>query len=180
MSESMVPPAPPPHGLARLAGWLGDERERGVLWLPVGVGLGIGVYFALPVEPVPWLAGAILLAILAFLAAARGRPGFLLLLIGLAAVAAGFIAAQVRTILVEAPMLERRIGPLTVEGRVVEVEPLGRGRRVLLDELQISGVAAASTPRRVRIRLGSEPPLAPGSRIRVRAVLSPPPAPAVP
>jgi competence protein ComEC len=181
MSESMVPGAPPPNGLARLAGWLGDERERWVLWLPVGVGLGIGIYFALPVEPVPWLAGVILLGILAVLATARVCPGVVrMLMIGLAAVAAGFIAAQVRTILVEAPMLDRRIGPLTVEGRVVEVEPLGRGRRVLLDDLQIAGMAATGTPRRARIRLGSEPPLAPGSRIRVRAVLSPPPAPALP
>lgn len=180
MSNSIVPEAPPPRGLARLAAWLGDERERWVLWLPVGVGLGIGLYFALPAEPPPWPAGAILLAALAVLAAARGRPGIRLLMTGLVAVATGFVAAQVRTALVEAPMLERRIGPLTVEGRVVEVEPLGRGRRVLLDDLQIAGMAAAETARRARIRLGSEPPLVPGSRIRLRAVLSPPPAPAAP
>ncbi len=163
-----------------MASWLADERERWVLWLPVGVGTGIGVYFALPAEPPPWPAGAVLLVSLAVLAAARQRPGLRLLMIAIAAVAAGFVAAQVRAVLVEAPMLERRIGPLTVEGRVVEVEPLGRGRRILLDDLRIAGMAAVETPRRARIRLAYEPPLAPGSRIRVRAVLSPPPAPAVP
>lgn len=77
-------------------------------------------------------------------------------------------------------MLERRVGPLAVEGRVIEVEPLGRGRRVLLDDLRIAGMAAGETPRRARIRMGHEPPLAPGGRIRLRAVLSPPSAPAVP
>ena len=41
-----------------LAAWLADnllaERERWLLWLPVGLGTGIAGYFALPVEPPVW------------------------------------------------------------------------------------------------------------------------------
>lgn len=182
MSESIVPEAAPPlpGALARVASLLVAERERWVLWLPAGVGVGIGLYFWLPAEPPTWPAGAILLAIFVVLAAVRGQPRVRPVMIGLAAVAAGFVAAQARTALVEAPILERRIGPLMVEGRVVEVEPLGRGRRILLDDLEVAGMAAEARPRQVRIRVGSEPSLMPGNRIRVRAVLSPPPAPAVP
>lgn len=186
MSESSLLEAasPSPGDLAgvaaRLADALAAERERWVLWLPVAVGLGIGFYFALPMEPPWWPAVAALVAIVVGLVTARRRPGLRLLAIGLAAVVAGFVGAQARTLVVEAPILEKRIGPLTVEGRIVEVEPLGRGRRVLLDDLDLAGMAADERPRRARIRVAGEPPLAPGNRIRIRAVLSPPPAPAQP
>ena len=44
-----------------LAGQLLAERERWLLWLPVALGLGIGLYFALPLEPPLWLGPALLL-----------------------------------------------------------------------------------------------------------------------
>ena len=54
-----------PSLVAWLAGALLAERERWVLWLPVGIGAGIAVYFALPVEPPVWLgATGLLLAAL--------------------------------------------------------------------------------------------------------------------
>ncbi len=37
-----------------------EERERWFLWLPVGVGLGIALYFGLPREPPVWLGPALL------------------------------------------------------------------------------------------------------------------------
>ena len=33
-----------------------NERERWALWLPVMLGVGIGIYFLLPAEPDPWVA----------------------------------------------------------------------------------------------------------------------------
>ncbi|MCZ6522592.1 MAG: hypothetical protein O7A68_01835, partial [Alphaproteobacteria bacterium] len=46
----------------RLVGAAGEallaERERWLLWLPVFLGLGVGLYFLLPVEPPPWLGAA--------------------------------------------------------------------------------------------------------------------------
>lgn len=175
MSDSTLPAA-----ARRLAAALADERERWALWLPVALGTGIGFYFMLPVEPPAWAVVALLVAVAAALAALRRRAGWRLAAVGLAAVAAGFAAAALRTALVEAPMLERRLGPLAIEGRIVEVEPLGRGRRLLLDALDIPGLDAGERPRRARIRVGAEPPLAPGERVRVRAVLRPPPAPSLP
>ena len=35
---------------------LAGERDRWAPWLPVGLGAGIALYFALPGEPPPWLA----------------------------------------------------------------------------------------------------------------------------
>jgi len=155
------------------------ERERWPLWTPVGVGVGAAAYFALPVEPPPWVAAAALGGAAALLAVGRRAPSVLVAAAAVAAVALGLGAAQLRAALVAAPTLGREIGPVTVSGRVVEVQPLPDGRRLLLDRLRVGGLA--SPPRRVRIRLAkTEPVLRPGDWVELRAGLVPPSAPAAP
>jgi len=41
-------------GLRRAGACLAAERGRWALWGPVALGIGIGVYFALPAEPPRW------------------------------------------------------------------------------------------------------------------------------
>ena len=52
-----------PAGQGALLRWLVAnlvaERERWALWVPVGVGTGVGLYFWLTVEPPFWLGPAI-------------------------------------------------------------------------------------------------------------------------
>lgn len=174
-----------PGPLGVLAGWLGAtlaaERGRWGLWLPVVVGFGVALYFALPVEPPGWAGAAALAAALTLAVAARRRPVALLVLCGLGAVAAGFAAGQARTALVAAPMLEREIGPVAVTGRVLRVERQDDGARLVLGDLAIDRVPAERTPARVRVRLAAkhERPW-PGATVRLRAVLYPPQGPAVP
>ena len=82
---------------------------------------------------------------------------------------------------VAAPVLEKRIGPVAVTGRIAGIEDRANGRRVTLDHVAIPGVDGPRTPYSVRINLrGSEPRLAAGEWIRIRAGLGPPPAPAAP
>lgn len=158
------------------------ERDRWVLWLPVLLGTGTAVYFGLPVEPPGWL-GAVVLAFAA-LAAWRTRhrsETAFVVLIGMAAFGLGFAAAQMRTAWVAAPMLSDRIGPASVEGQVLLLERQPKAVRVTLQKPRISGVHPHLTPERVRLRLaGAQPDLVPGDRIRLRAVLTPPPPPAAP
>ena len=86
-----------PDLLAWLARNLLAERERWFLWLPVGLGAGVAVYFALPVEPPVWLGavGLLVAAVLlfwlwwrlpapAFSGCAPGLLGVLVLLLGFA------------------------------------------------------------------------------------------------
>ena len=156
------------------------ERDRWVLWLPVGLGFGIAVYFSLHAEPESWLvaASAVLLAAAFIL---RRRP-YAAALIGLAAVAAGFSLAQLRTLTVEAPVLERRIGPVTVTGTIEAVSLHRRGsRRVTISEPRIARLPAEKTPHRIRVSLRTaDPALEPGRVISVRAILQPPLAPVIP
>ena len=168
-------------GLIALAG----ERERWPLWLPVGLGTGIAVYFALPVEPRIWTGplclSAVLLAGWRLRRAARCLP----LALAFGSLALGFAAASLRTQIVAAPVLQKETRASPVTGRVVAVEPHidgAGGARVVLDAVAIAGLERTPGPARIRVRLTKKDPvrLSPGDRIRLRAVLRPPPEPAMP
>lgn len=53
----------------RLGALLELQRPNLPLWTPVLFGAGIAVYFALPVEPAPWLLAALAATALALIAA---------------------------------------------------------------------------------------------------------------
>lgn len=152
------------------------ERERWLLWLPVAFGIGIAVYFALPLEPA-WYAGPVLLTLsLAGLTAfARGASLRLVMVLSLLA-AMGFAAAQWRTHSVAAPVLGAAQVTTMVTGRVVTVEPAARGPRVVLEDVALADPEIAEIPERLRLRLRqADARVRPGDRLRVRARLSPPP-----
>jgi competence protein ComEC len=170
---------------SKVAGFFLAERERWALWLPVGLGVGIVVYFALPLEPdLGWVAAPF--AVAAFAVAMRRWGGTMpvgataaLVIAGV--VATGFALTQVRAAIVAAPVIGQRIGPTTVTGRIRFVEAMADDRRVTLDEVSIRDLAADRTPGRVRLRLrGDQPALTAGQWIRVRAIVMPPPAPVAP
>lgn len=159
------------------------ERTRWVLWLPVGLGTGIGIYFGLPFEPSA--TGAIVVALIAVGAAVT--PAWIrwvalrASLALVAVIALGFSLAKLREESVAAPVLAARLGPINFEGRVAMVEPHGKAMRVLIDAPRSRALPRAAMPLRLRVsfRSGAES-LVPGDRIRAMAVLMPPPGPASP
>jgi len=170
-------------GWSKLGAAFQDERDRWPLWLPVMMGTGIAVYFALPVEPPKsWAVVAMLLALASGFAARGGRRAAVRVGLSLLAAASfGFAMAKVRTELVAAPILSHRVGPLGIDGRVEQAELRGKGYRIVLGQLHILRLPAHDTPARVRISLKARPTLPiPGSWWHVTAVLMPPPAPAAP
>lgn len=157
------------------------ERDRWFLWLPALLGGGVAVYFLLPVEPklLPLRLGmaSAALALLLF-----GRlPLFRWPLILLLALMSGLWLGAERTASVAAPVLTRPSGAVWIEARVLEVEPRDTGHRLLLDDLRFGGLQEAETPKRIRITLPRDGEVMwPGERLRVRAMLLPPPEPAMP
>ena len=111
------------------------ERERWVLWLPVLIGIGIGVYFSLPEEPPRWVAWIAPAVAIVATAVARKQPALLLFTLSATCIAVGFSISVWRTAAIEAPLLERRIGPIQVNGRVEAVEPRPNGIRATLREV---------------------------------------------
>jgi competence protein ComEC len=164
-----------------LRGALRAERDRWFLWLPVFLGAGIGLYFLLTVEPPLWLAAALAALAIAVVATARWRERGIAPALAIGAVALGFAAAEIETWAVAAPVLQRPTARVIVEGRVVDVEPLPAGRRIVLEPRRIGELPREALPSRVRITLRDKEGLAiPGEGVAVRALLYPPSGPAMP
>jgi len=168
-----------------VARWLADnliaERERWALWVPVFVGIGIGIYFWLTVEPPLWIGAVVAAAAIAAAAAAVRTQRLVLPAVVAAAIALGFAAAQFQAWWAAAPILERRIGPVAIEARLVAVDPLPEGTRLVLAPRSIGRLDDAHLPARIRVRLRHDASgLVPGEWLSLRAMLLPPSAPAMP
>jgi competence protein ComEC len=157
------------------------QRDRWPLWLPVFFGIGIGLYFALPVEPWIGLGAIPCLGLAAGLWAMRRSTIPFAVLAASLAMGLGFSAAQIRTAWVAAPVLGRNITVAVVEGVIDEVEMLpDGGQRLTIEDLLFDRPDLA-VPARIRIRLKPvHGTAAVGDRIRVRAMLMGPPQPVMP
>ena len=169
----------------RLYGGLGGlfeaERDRWLIWMPVLLGLGVAAYFLLPHEP-GLTTGFLLFGLTVGLSfAVRRWPALARFAVILAVVAGGFLAAELRTAFVSAPVLHAPVGPALVSGRVAEVQLQEKSARILLADVRIDGLDRAQTPAQVRIsltRYSDIPKL--GDRLSLRAKLFAPPSPAEP
>lgn len=160
--------------------------QRGHLfgWSPVFFGLGVGIYFALRVEPGLVVYGAAVLGIAASLLAAR-LLGYALAPLGfaLAITLAGFCAAGLRAHVVAGPVLDYRYyGP--VQGRIVKIDRSGSDAvRLTLDQVALARRSVAGTPRRVRVSLHGDQGFIepePGMMVILTGHLSPPSGPVEP
>lgn len=167
---------------------LAAQKENLFLWIPVFLGCGIGVYFALPSEPPASLtAGGGTLAAVSWLAARplKERALFLWVLMTAAFLfAAGFMTAQMRTIHVAASMLEKQIKITKVSGTITGLEEMeeGAGQRYILSDVTIEKLTPEKTPAKIRLRVrtGANAELSAGDRVEVLAGLNPPSAPVAP
>src|SRR5579859_3606199 len=164
--------------MAGLREKLEAERDRWILWMPVALAAGIGVYFSLSAEPPVWLVPVLPAIGLLVLALWRGRVGWPLLF-GLFLALSGFSAAELRTLTVAAPVLRTPTGIFSLSGHVIAVEPVEKGQRVTLDHLE-GGTLYREKLQKVRLRLRADYGLRPGQQVVLRAALMPPPAPSVP
>jgi competence protein ComEC len=160
------------------------QLERWTLWPSVAFGLGSALYFGLANEPslALLLGGAVVLAVVAIGAQARGWPRNRAAAMALMAFcAAGFAGAALKTTLVASPRIPAGLGPVRVEGRVVDLaSPSKARRRLLIAPESISRLGEDDLPRRIRLVMNDVAGIAPGDRVRLTAILNPPPGPASP
>ena len=160
---------------------IGAEGERRVLWLPVLFGSGIAVYFALTVEPPLWPGLAALIGASAAAFGWRRRPAWRGAAICLAAFAGGFSLIAATSLQRAAPMLDRRLGPVAITGRVVDIDTLDRGWRVIVAPDPIAGLDPGRQPHLVRIHIApASDLLSPGDRASLKAMLYPVPGQTLP
>ncbi len=157
------------------------ERDRWALWLPAALGAGVGLYFVLPVEPAPWIGAGIIASSLGLWIGFRRSPTAMIVALALGAAGNGFAAAQLRTQQVAAPVIERELGPVTVQGRVLTAENRPDDRRLTLGGLTIGEMSPEETPARIRVTVRARgADVVPGDWVTLRAILMPPSPPTAP
>lgn len=165
---------------AWLAGQLRAERDRWVLWIPVGFGLGIGGYFALPVEPGVALGPAVSVVLATGLLISRRKGGSILAWVAALVVSLGFTTAQVRTALIPDHLLTHPVSGVA-SGTVAGVEDRPTRPRVILSKARLVSVGGVWLLAKVRISLRSGAALPEiGEVVEIPASLRPPPAPSAP
>ena len=121
-------------------------------WVPIFIGCGIAIWFALPWEPGRWFylllaPGLGLVAALRILAGDLWHP----LAVAVGCVALGILACGLRVQSVAAPMLEFRYYG-AIQGRIIEIDRSQTDAlRLTLDRVVLDRVAPDRTPRRVRV-----------------------------
>jgi competence protein ComEC len=166
---------------AALAAAIAAEGERRILWLPVCFGTGVAVYFTLTSEPSLWLGTAAALAAIAVCVIVWQRPVWRGIALALAFTCAGFAVMQEARWERGGPTLDRRLGSVALTGRVLDVDALDRGWRVVIAPDPIPGLDPAAVPRKLRIHIAAtSDPVVPGDGIAMKARLYPVPAQIVP
>jgi competence protein ComEC len=174
-----------PAWRARVVGALVDrliaEGERRLLSLPVCFGTGISLYFALNVEPPLWPSVIATIAGAVSALALRRHPAWCGAALVFAVTAAGFALMRETAWERQTPMLQRQLGPVTVTGRVVDVDLAPKGWRVVVEPDPLAGLDPGDQPRRVRLHIPqTSDELDPGDNVRLKAMIYPVPAPILP
>jgi len=157
------------------------EGDRRLLWLPVFFGAGIGVYFVLKVEPPLWPGVAGVVAGVGAVFALRRYPAWCEAVLALTMFAAGFAMMCETARERETAMLQRHLRPVMVNGRVIDVDLVERGWRIVIENDPLPGLAPQDQPRHLRVHIpSSSDELNPGDRVSLKAMLYPVPAQLLP
>jgi competence protein ComEC len=171
-----------------------QDRDRLVLWLPVGFAFGAGATCSVRADD-PALVWVILtflalgLWLVCSLIAQRSidqRVATAIYSLGLfslfaAACLGGGASGLLRAESAKAPRASDVKTPFVVTGYVEQIEPTQRGTwRAKIVVETLSRTRAEAQPKSVRIALAQDEPPKPGQKIRRQAILRPPPGPVVP
>src|SRR5262249_57547158 len=81
----------------------------------------------------------------------------------------------------DTPMLQRHVGPITVTGRVADIDLAERGWRIIIEADPLPGLDSLDRPRRLRVHIPrTSDELNPGDRVHLTAILHPVPAQILP
>jgi competence protein ComEC len=163
---------------AKLREWAAVEVAPGRLmpWLPVAFGTGIACYFTAAREPVWWVAAALAASVIVLAFFVRARASFPVVL-GCAAVAAGFATAAIKARIVDHTVLRATAYSVEVSGFVESREERERSDRIVVRVTGIEGARLSERPERIRltVRKGRAPAV--GSFVAMKARINPPTSP---
>lgn len=163
--------------MGRLRYDLSRSREPVIAWIALAFGFGAIAYLAMPVEP-NWLLTVLLIGCSVVLLLRVRRAGGLVAAAALLLSAmAGFGWTKLHVDLTGTEQIDWRRGPVEIIGDVVLAEPRGGSTaRLTINVVAFEDWSDATRPSRIRVsRRGLETLPEPGQRVRLRAILMPPP-----
>ncbi len=158
-----------------------NEHDRLVLWLPVLLGVGIGLYFSLLNEPdiriVAGGCGVIFILTAIFWRKYALRLFFMAVLF----INFGMLRAEISTIFAKSPILQEEIFYRLTEGNIADIQIKEKGEKLILTNVQIDGLDMEETPKRISVSLKQQAEgLSVGDKVQLNATLFPPPTPVMP
>lgn len=151
------------------------------LFLPIFMGFGIGIYFALPWDITIWQALTPLALAISAIITTRKNEVSLKINILIIAITVGIFACECRVELVNAPRIDGKYENVRVEGTIVQIIESPDAKKLLLDNIEIPFFEPEATPKFIRLSLKTDiSELQIGDRIEVKATLMPPPLPSMP
>lgn len=158
------------------------EQPQWILWTPVWIGIGIGIYFSLSTEPSFWISGLFILKPLLLAYFLYRFEALRPFLIATCLIAFGFGMSHLRTWIVDTPQLTQSLEPVSLEGSVEEVEK--KVDRWVVTLRDVFSQEKLPLLNRIRFNLRGDKQLSqalkPGDRLRVKIVLRPPSLPPTP
>ena len=154
------------------------QKPQVILLVPVFMAFGISTYFSLDFEPNWVLSLCALVMLLIAVFSQRHWKRFLLL--PFIFFALGFAAANMRTAVIDAPMIDGEIKFISVEGQIEAIQPLTKGARVILSSLSLENLEENETPRYLRLKLWDYEGFQVGQRINGLASVRAPSPPVIP
>lgn len=158
-----------------------NERQQWFLWIPVLYAIGILIYFAIPKEPNIYvgIASSVLLLLTALIFYKKKLIFYILLVLFF--ISSGFAGANIRALRVKAPVLEKEIHSVSVQGKIEEIDTYKTGHRIFLTNIKTDKISAEKTPYKIRLTVLTDIGDAKaGDVIELRASLSPPPKAVLP
>ncbi len=160
------------------------EQANWFLWLPVALALGSGGYFFVLDEPSWGFVLTIFFTAIACAFLVRKHTLALIFSIFFLAVSAGFTLAKFNSDRVAAPVIQKRIGPVVVAGRIENLSYLANGEiKIIVNPGKIERLKTENLPRRLRLKLRKgqrKSDFFPGQSIQAMAIIFPPPEPTYP
>lgn len=161
-----------------------QEQANWFLWLPVGLALGCAAYFSLLIEPSWVLVSCLLIISIIYSYLVRKHTLALAFSIFTLSIVSGFALSKVNTERMAAPVIQKRIGPVIVQGRIENVFNHANGEtRIIINPTNIDRLKSQNLPSRIRIKLRKNQnriTYLPGQFIEAKALIFPPPEPTHP
>jgi len=157
------------------------EKNRFTLWFPVSFACGIIAYFCFSQTPSLWLAACLFLFFGIAAVAEKQAFGRVFASLFILFFAAGFSLVAIRADLLHSPVLHKKTKTVEITGVIDDVDIRGSGQRLLFYKPLIKEMKTDETPVYVRVKVNTlKTRYQVGDKVTLKAVLMPPPLPAVP